>query len=133
MCGSDGAGKKQGMPADYANSTHLHVGYTDDLFSVLDLQDDLQTKYTGGTVLHGFVGERLPSGDAAKKLVKKIVENYRLPYFTITPTFSICPKHGYLSGEHKYCPKCDAEIGYEEGIAKTASLEEVPVPVEVKK
>jgi len=133
ICANDEAVKKQGMPPYYTNSTHLHVGYTDDLFSVLDLQDDLQTKYTGGTVLHGFVGERLPSGDAAKKLVKKIVENYRLPYFTITPTFSICPKHGYLSGEHKYCPKCDAEIGYEEGIAKTASLEEVPVPVEVKK
>ena len=62
--------------------------------------------------MHGYLGERLPDGDVAKKLVKKIVENYRLPYFTITPTFSICPKHGYIPGEHKYCPKCDEELGY---------------------
>jgi len=105
---------KAGANPYYTNSTHLHVNFTDDIFSALDLQDDLQVKYTGGTVLHGYLGERLPNGDAAKKLVKKIVENYRLPYFTITPTFSICPKHGYLSGEHKYCPKCDEEIGYKE-------------------
>jgi len=98
----------------YTNSTNLHVSHTDDIFSALDLQDDLQTKYTGGTVLHGYLGERLANGEVAKKLVKKIVENYRLPYFTITPTFSICPKHGYLSGEHKYCPKCDQEIGFNE-------------------
>ena len=105
---------KAGANPYYTNSTHLHVNFTADIFSALDLQDDLQVKYTGGTVLHGYLGERLPNGDAAKKLVKKIVENYRLPYFTITPTFSICPKHGYLSGEHKYCPKCDEEIGYKE-------------------
>lgn len=116
ICANHEAVKAQGVPPYYTNSTHLHVSYTDDIFSALDLQDDLQIKYTGGTVLHGFVGERLPSGEAAKKLVKKIVENYRLPYFTITPTFSICPKHGYLSGEHKYCPKCDAEIGYHEEV-----------------
>ncbi len=96
----------------YTNSSHLHVGFTDDIFSALDLQDSLQTKYTGGTVLHGYIGERLPNGDTAKKLVQKIVANYKLPYFTITPTFSICPKHGYLAGEHKFCPKCDEEIGY---------------------
>lgn len=121
ICANSEAVKEKGVPPYYTNSTHLHVSYTDDIFSALDLQDDLQVKYTGGTVLHGFVGERLPSGEAAKKLVKKIVENYRLPYFTITPTFSICPKHGYLSGEHKYCPKCDQEIGYQEGVTSAAT------------
>jgi len=103
---------KDGMPPYYTNSTHLPVGFSDDIFGALDLQDDLQIKYTGGTVLHGYLGERLPDGNAAKKLAKRIIENYRLPYFTITPTFSICPKHGYLSGEHKFCPKCDEEMGY---------------------
>lgn len=112
ICANIEAVKTRGADPYYTNSTHLHVSYTNDIFSALDLQDDLQTKYTGGTVLHGYLGERLPDGATAKKLVKKIVENYRLPYFTITPTFSICPKHGYLSGEHKYCPKCDQEIGY---------------------
>ncbi len=96
----------------YTNSSHLPVNYTDDIFEALELQDSLQTKYTGGTVLHIFVGEALPSAEAVKKLVKKIAENYRLPYFTITPTFSICPKHGYIVGEHFFCPKCDEEIGY---------------------
>ncbi len=103
---------KNGANPYYTNSSHLHVSYTDDIFSALDLQDELQTKYTGGTVLHGYIGEKLPNGDTAKKLVQKIVNNYKLPYFTITPTFSICPKHGYLAGEHKFCPKCDEEIGY---------------------
>jgi len=96
----------------YTNSSQLPVNYTDDLFEALDLQDEIQTKYTGGTVLHCFVGEALPSVEAVKKLVKKIAENYHLPYFTITPTFSICPKHGYIVGEHFFCPKCDQEIGY---------------------
>ncbi len=114
ICANTEAFKANGTAPYYTNSSHLPVGFTNDIFSALDLQDDLQVKYTGGTVLHGFIGERLPNGNAAKKLVKKIVENYRLPYFTITPTFSICPKHGYLSGEHKYCPKCDEEIGYKE-------------------
>ncbi|MHB8904259.1 MAG: ribonucleoside triphosphate reductase [Patescibacteria group bacterium] len=118
ICANTEAVKTQKAAPYYTNSTHLHVNHTTDIFSALDLQDDLQIKYTGGTVLHGYLGERLPNGDAAKKLVKKIVENYRLPYFTITPTFSICPKHGYLSGEHKFCPKCDEEIGYEENIAE---------------
>jgi ribonucleoside-triphosphate reductase len=118
ICANAEAVKKLGADPYYTNSTHLHVNYTDDIFSALDLQDDLQIKYTGGTVLHGYLGERLPNGEAAKKLVKKIVDNYRLPYFTITPTFSICPKHGYLSGEHKYCPKCDEEIGYQETVAE---------------
>jgi len=98
----------------YTNSTHLPVGYTDDIFAAFDLQDELQTKYTGGTVLHGFLGQKVTDGESAKVLVKKIAEQYKTPYFTITPTFSICPKHGYLSGEHKYCPKCDAEIALEE-------------------
>jgi len=112
ICANIEAVKTKGADPYYTNSTHLHVNFTNDIFDALDLQDDLQIKYTGGTVLHGYLGERLPDGATAKKLVKKIVENYRLPYFTITPTFSICPKHGYLSGEHKYCPKCDQEIGY---------------------
>lgn len=103
---------KTGAAPYYTNSTHLPVGFSDDIFAALDLQDDLQIKYTGGTVLHGYLGERLPDGNAAKKLAQRIINNYRLPYFTITPTFSICPKHGYLSGEHKYCPKCDEEMGF---------------------
>ncbi len=96
----------------YTNSTQLPVGYTDDIFEALRLQDDLQTRYTGGTVLHGFVGERMPSAESTKALVKKIAENFRLPYFTITPTFSVCPVHGYIEGEHEYCPYCDEEMGY---------------------
>lgn len=100
----------------YTNSTHLPVNFTDDIFEALDLQDELQTKYTGGTVLHGFIGEQLPSAQATKNLVRKIAEKYHLPYYTLTPTFSVCPTHGYITGEHEYCPKCDAEIGYEEQI-----------------
>jgi ribonucleoside-triphosphate reductase (formate) len=96
----------------YTNSTHLPVNYTDDIFEALDLQDDIQTKYTGGTVLHAYAGEAMPSAEAVKNLIKKVTYNYHLPYFTITPTFSICPKHGYLSGEHHFCPKCDEENGY---------------------
>jgi anaerobic ribonucleoside-triphosphate reductase len=90
----------------YTNSTQLPVNYTDDLFEALELQDDLQTQYTGGTVLHGFVGEKLEK-ESVKKMVKKIAEQFKLPYFTITPTFSICKSHGYLSGEHKTCPECN--------------------------
>ncbi|MBI5229066.1 ribonucleoside triphosphate reductase [Candidatus Micrarchaeota archaeon] len=89
----------------YSNSTHLPVNYTEDIFEALELQDELQTKYTGGTVLHGFVGERI-NWDGARNLVKKIFENFRLPYLTITPTFSICVEHGYVKGEHFNCPKC---------------------------
>lgn len=103
---------KQGANPYYTNSTHLPVGYTNDIFEALDLQDNLQTKYTGGTVLHGFLGEKISDTTTCKNLVRKIAENYKLPYFTITPTFSICPKHGYISGEHQYCPKCDEELGY---------------------
>jgi ribonucleoside-triphosphate reductase len=96
----------------YTNSSQLPVGYTTDVFEALELQDSLQSKYTGGTVLHIFLGEEDPSHVAIKKLVRKVAENYSLPYYTITPTFSICPVHGYLPGEKKYCPKCDKEIGY---------------------
>lgn len=95
----------------YTNSSQVPVGYTDDVFEVLKLQDNLQTKYTGGTVLHCYMTERLSSPDACRNLVRKILTNFRLPYITITPTFSICPKHGYLSGEYDYCPKCDTELG----------------------
>jgi len=88
----------------YTNSTWLPVDYTEDIFEALRHQEDLQTEYTGGTVFHGFVGERI-SGEAAKLLVKKILTNFKIPYLTITPTFSICPEHGYVSGEHFKCPK----------------------------
>ena len=103
---------KNGAAPFYTNSTHLPVDYTADIFEALDHQDGLQTKYNGGTVLHGFLGESLPDTNSVKTLIRKIAENYHLPYFTLTPTFSICPKHGYLAGEHKHCPKCDKEIGY---------------------
>jgi ribonucleoside-triphosphate reductase len=114
----------------YTNSSQLPVGYTDDIFEALALQDDLQTRYTGGTVLHGFVGERMPSVESTKNLVKKIAENFRLPYFTITPTFSICPIHGYLSGEHEFCPKCDEEMGYAENSEKIIAAAMPPAPSE---
>ena len=100
----------------YTNSTHLPVGYTDDIFEALDLQDEFQTKYTGGTVVHLFLGEKMPTGESVKNLVRKVCENYSLPYFSITPTFSVCPNHGYISGEHEFCPSCDQEAGYEEGM-----------------
>lgn len=103
---------KDGIQPFYTNSTHLPVDYTDDIFEALDHQDEIQQKYNGGTVLHGFLGESLPDTRSVKNLVKKIAENYHLPYFTLTPTFSVCPKHGYLSGEWQFCPKCDEEIGY---------------------
>jgi ribonucleoside-triphosphate reductase len=90
----------------YTNSSQLPVNYTDDLFEALRLQDELTCKYTGGSVFHIFLGERMPSAESVKALVKKIFENFHLPYITITPTFSICPVHGYLSGEHFFCPKC---------------------------
>jgi len=90
----------------YTNSSQLPVGFTDDVFEALDLQNDIQTKYTGGTVLHIFLGENISDPNMAKNLVKKIFENYSLPYITLTPTFSICPTHGYLSGEHFECPQC---------------------------
>jgi ribonucleoside-triphosphate reductase len=93
----------------YTNSTQLPVGLTEDMFEALQLQDPLQTLYTGGTVFHGFLGERMPGPEATKRLVRKIAENFHLPYFTLTPTFSICPEHGYLVGEQDTCPICGAQ------------------------
>ena len=93
----------------YTNSSQLPVGFTDDPFEALERQDDLQRKYTGGTVLHLYMGSRLSSGAACKKLVQRALTRFHLPYITVTPTFSICPTHGYLEGEHAFCPKCDAE------------------------
>ena len=96
----------------YTNSTQLPVNFTEDAFEALEYQNKLQTKYTGGTVLHLYMGERLTDGEACKALIKKVLSNYQLPYITVTPTFSICPKHGYITGEHDYCPTCDAELGF---------------------
>ena len=90
----------------YTNSSHLPVGYTEDIFTALDVQDELQTLYTSGTVFHAFLGEKLPDWRAAATLVRKIAENYRLPYYTMSPTYSICKNHGYLAGEHYTCPEC---------------------------
>ena len=106
---NDEAVKNDKREPYYTNSSQLPVGHTDDIFEALDLQDNLQTKYTGGTVLHGFLGERMWDIEAVKNLVRKIAENYALPYFTLTPTFSICPVHGYIAGEHHSCPKCIIE------------------------
>ena len=94
----------------YTNSSQLPVGFTDDPFDALQRQEELQRKYTGGTVLHLYMGERISSAKACKTLVRRALENFRLPYITVTPTFSICPRHGYLDGEHAYCPKCDADL-----------------------
>ncbi len=96
----------------YTNSSQLPVGYTDDPFEALDQQNDLQCKYTWGTVLHLYMWERISDAKTCKNLVKKVIENYQLPYITISPVFSICPKHGYIAGEHDFCPKCDKEMGY---------------------
>ncbi|MDP1682379.1 MAG: ribonucleoside triphosphate reductase, partial [Burkholderiales bacterium] len=94
----------------YTNSSQLPVGFTDDPFEALERQEELQRKYTGGTVLHLYMSERISSGAACKALVKRSLERFGLPYITITPTFSICPKHGYLAGEHPFCPKCDEDV-----------------------
>lgn len=94
----------------YTNSSQLPVNYTDDPFVALEHQEELQRKYTGGTMLHLYMGEPVSSGEAAQKIVKTIFENYKIPYMTLTPTFSICPKHGYLAGKYEFCPKCDAEL-----------------------
>ena len=94
----------------YTNSSQLPVGFTSDPFEALQRQEPLQQKYTGGTVLHLYMAEPLSSADACRRLVQRALANYRLPYLTITPTFSICPHHGYLSGEHEFCPKCDEDI-----------------------
>ena len=99
------AGSCDGAPY-YTNSSHLPVGYTDDVFSALEIQDELQTLYTSGTVFHAFLGEKLPDWKAAANLVRKIAENHKLPYYTLSPTYSVCPDHGYISGEVYTCPKC---------------------------
>ena len=90
----------------YTNSSHLPVSFSEDIFAALDIQDELQTLYTSGTVFHAFLGEKLPGWESAAKLVKTIADNYRLPYYTLSPTYSVCPTHGYLAGEHFTCPHC---------------------------
>lgn len=97
---------ENGKTPYYTNSSHLPVGFTDDIFSALDVQDRLQTLYTSGTVFHAFLGEKLPNWKSAANLVRKIAENYRLPYYTMSPTYSVCNEHGYIAGEHFVCPKC---------------------------
>ncbi len=127
----------------YTNSSQLPVEFTNDIFEALDYQNELQCKYTWGTVLHVYMGERVSDAESCKNLVKKIISQYQLPYITITPTFSICPKHGYINWEHDFCPKCDHEIWYmgqkydldirkkyTAGQAKIASLEHALVGVE---
>ena len=106
ICASD-----SGTPY-YTNSSHLPVGYTDDIFSALDVQDELQTLYTSGTVFHAFIGEKMPDWRSAASIVRKIAENYRLPYYTLSPTYSVCKDHGYIAGEKYTCPKCgkDTEV-----------------------
>jgi len=99
------AAEKDGAPY-YTNSSHLPVNYTDDIFDALELEDELQTLYTSGTVFHGFLGERLPDWQSAAILVRKIAKNFRLPYYTLSPTYSVCADHGYIGGEHFNCPKC---------------------------
>lgn len=117
----------------YTNSSQLPVGYTDDVFEVLELQDGLQTKYTGGTVLHCYMNERVSSGEACRNLVRNILSRFRLPYITITPTFSICPKHGYLDGEHDFCPKCDTELGIGDGERYDAELRKTYASTQAEK
>ena len=102
------AAEKNGTPY-YTNSSHLPVSFTDDIFEALSIQDELQTLYTSGTVFHTFLGEKLPTWKSAANLVRKIAENHRLPYYTMSPTYSVCKKHGYLVGEHPKCPKCQGE------------------------
>jgi anaerobic ribonucleoside-triphosphate reductase len=94
----------------YTNSSQLPVGYTDDAFEALEMQAELQAKYTGGTVLHLYKAEQISSTEACRRLVRRALTNYRVPYVTVTPVFSICPKHGYISGEHEFCPMCDSEL-----------------------
>ena len=114
ICANEKAYQEKSETPFYTNSTHLPVDYTTDLFEALDHQDEFQCKYTGGTVIHGFLGESPPNIESVKNLLKKVTDNYKFPYFSLTPTFSVCPKHGYLKGEWQFCPKCDEEIGYQE-------------------
>ncbi|HEY9118216.1 MAG TPA: ribonucleoside triphosphate reductase, partial [Marinobacter sp.] len=107
----------------YTNSSQLPVGYTDDPFEALDLQDELQTRYTGGTVLHLYMRERISDAATCGRFVKTVLENYRLPYITVTPTFSICPVHGYLNGENEFCPKCDVLLMAGQSVPATADAQ----------
>ena len=100
---------KRGKEPFYTNSTHLPVSYSDDVFEVLELQDELQSRYTGGTVLHGFIGEKIHNITGLKQLIRIICDKFKLPYFTITPTFSVCPSCGYIAGEHPQCSGCESE------------------------
>lgn len=109
ICANETDYRERNAEPFYTNSTQLPVNYTDDIFYALDLQDEIQTMYTGGTVLHIFVGERIDNSESVKNLIRKICESYRLPYITITPTFSVCPNHGYIGGEHPLCPYCGEE------------------------
>jgi len=109
ICANEEVGKEDGAEPFYTNSTQLPVNYTDDIFEVLELQDEIQTMYTGGTVIHFYLGERIKDENIVKHLVQKICTNNHLPYFTITPTFSVCPVCGYIPGEHPTCPKCSRE------------------------
>jgi ribonucleoside-triphosphate reductase len=109
----------------YTNSSQLPVGFTDDPFQALDMQHELQSKYTGGTVLHLYMSERISSTEACKRLVRRALTNFRLPYITVTPVFSICPHHGYIAGEHEFCPKCDEEIIERKRGAQSHALAEV--------
>jgi anaerobic ribonucleoside-triphosphate reductase len=102
--------QEKGSDPYYTNSTHLPVNFTDDIFEALDLQDELQTMYTGGTVFHGFLGEKIGNGESTKNLVRKIAQKYHLPYYTLTPTFSVCRSHGYLKGRKEVCPECGASV-----------------------
>lgn len=108
MCANESS-YRNGAEPFYTNSTHLPVNYTEDALEALDRQDEFQVRYTGGTVLHLFIGEKISDIRGLKSLVKKVCSNYRLPYFTITPTFSVCPSHGYLAGEHRECPTCKSD------------------------
>lgn len=108
LCANDSQAKNGGAPY-YTNSTQLPVNYTDDIFETLELQEKLQIKYTGGTVLHVFLGEQINDIETVKKFIRKIANNYRIPYFTLSPTFSVCPSHGYLDGERTSCPTCHQE------------------------
>jgi len=108
-CANDEDYYSKGAKPFYTNSSQLPINFTEDIFEVLDHQDELQTKYTGGTVVHIYAGERIYDINIMKQLVKKICTNYKMPYFTFSPTFSTCPNHGYISGEHFTCPKCGEE------------------------
>ncbi len=108
VCANE-VGFKNGEDPFYTNSTQLPVNYTQDVFEALELQDELQSKYTGGTVLHMFLGEEVIDIETTKSFIRKVSNNYSLPYFTLTPTFSVCPSHGYISGEHLKCSVCDSD------------------------